>query len=126
MKGKQAHGLSLSPEALSTLRDLRKRNPKGQWVFQWNGKPVDDCNTLAFQKAVKRAKVGPLRWHDLRHTGASWAVQSGLPLTQVMELGGWKSYAMALRYSHLAPDQTAKAANAVGQMLHTGKKRKRA
>ncbi len=126
MKGRNAHGLSLSPEALTTLRSLRKLNPKGQRVFQWKGKPIDDCNTAAFKKAVKRAKVAPLRWHDLRHTGASWAAQSGIPLTGVMELGAWKSYAMALRYSHLAPDQTATAAKSVGQMLHTGKKRKRA
>jgi integrase len=68
---------------------LKKLNPEGPWVFQWMGRPIDDCNTLAFQKAVARAKVGPLRWHDLRHTGASWAVQSGVPLQQVMELGGW-------------------------------------
>jgi hypothetical protein len=27
-------------------------------MFQWRGERIDDCNTLAFQKAVKAAKVG--------------------------------------------------------------------
>jgi hypothetical protein len=35
-----------------------------------DGGRIDDCNTLAFQKAVKAAKVDPLRWHDLRHKKA--------------------------------------------------------
>ena len=39
------------------------------------GRPVDDFNTGAFHKAAMRAGVHPLRWHDLRHTGASWAVR---------------------------------------------------
>ncbi len=44
---------------------------EGDYVFQWRGERIDDCNTLAFQTAVKAAKLGPLRWHDLRHTWAS-------------------------------------------------------
>jgi integrase len=67
----------LSVDVIELLRRLRELNPKGDHVFQWEGKPIDDCNTRAFQEAVKRADVAPLRWHDLRHTGASWAAQSG-------------------------------------------------
>jgi integrase len=115
MKGGLSHGLPLSREAVKVLRRLKAMNPEGAHVFQWNAKPIDDCNTLAFQKAVERAQVAPLRWHDLRHTGASWAVQGGVPLQQVMELGGWKDYRMALRYAHLAPDHLASAAELVGR-----------
>jgi hypothetical protein len=32
-------------------------------------------------------------------------VQSGTSLPQLMELGGWKSYEMVLRYAHLAPEK---------------------
>lgn len=114
MKGARTHGLPLSRAAVKVLRQLKSLNPQGKHVFQWKGEPIDDCNTRAFQEAVRRAKVGPLRWHDLRHTGASWAVQNGMTLQQLMEYGGWKSYAMVLRYAHLAPDHLASAAELVG------------
>ncbi|HSZ08913.1 MAG TPA: tyrosine-type recombinase/integrase [Steroidobacteraceae bacterium] len=42
---------------------------------------------------------------NLRHTWASWHVQSGTSLPELMELGGWKSYEMVLRYAHLAPEK---------------------
>lgn len=113
MKGAQTHGLSLSKDAVRILRKLKTLNPTGAHVFQWDGKPIDDCNTRAFQNAVERSGVGPLRWHDLRHTGASWAVQNGVTLPQLMEYGGWKSYSMVLRYAHLAPDHLASAAELV-------------
>ena len=68
------------------------------------GRAHQYCNTLAFQNAVKAAKVDPLRWHDLRHTWASWAMHSGVTLHELMLLGGWRSFPMVLRYAHFAPD----------------------
>ena len=47
------------------------------------------------------------RWHDLRHTWASWHVQSGTPLQVLQELGGWSSYEMVLRYAHLSAGHLA-------------------
>lgn len=118
-KASRTFGLPLSTEAVRILKELRKLNPDGPHVFQWNGKPIDDCNTLAFQEAVKRAGVEPLRWHDLRHTGASWAVQSGVSLQELMVLGDWKSFASVLRYAHLAPSHAAGAAEKVARWAHT-------
>ena len=107
MKGKATHGIPLNTDALSLLKSLPRT---GEYVFQWKGERIGDCNTAAFQKAVQRAKVGPLRWHDLRHTWASWALQAGVSLHELMLLGGWKSLAMVQRYSHLAPDHLSAAA----------------
>jgi integrase len=115
MKAGRSLGLPLSKDAITVLKELRKLSPEGERVFQYRdglgvSRPVDDCNTAAFQKAVKRAKLEPLRWHDLRHTWASWAVRNGVTLHQLMQLGGWASYSMVLRYAHLAPDHLAEAA----------------
>lgn len=113
MKAGRSHGVPLSREVCEILKAARRAAPDSSHVFTYEGQPIGDCNTAAFQKAVKRAKVGTLRWHDLRHTWASWAVQSGVTLQELMEMGGWKSYAMVLRYAHLAPDHLAEAAEKV-------------
>lgn len=116
MKAGHTHGLPLSKAAIKVLKELRQLSPEGKHVFQFDGNPIDDCNTAAFKKAVDRAGLAPLRWHDLRHCWASWAVQSGVTLQELMQLGGWASYSMVLRYAHLAPDHLAEAAEKVGKV----------
>jgi integrase len=69
---------------------------------------------------VRKAGLEPLRWHDLRHTGASWAIQNGASLQDVMLLGDWLDYRSVLRYAHLAPFQAAQAADLVAQWAHIG------
>jgi integrase len=118
MKAGRTHGLPLNSDAVQVLKRLRKLSPEGNHVFQWRGEPIADCNTKTFQDAVTAAGVGPLRWHDLRHTWASWAVQGGVALHELMQLGGWASYSMVLRYAHLAPDHLASAAQKVADFSH--------
>jgi integrase len=59
---------------------------------------------------LERAGIEDFRWHDLRHTWASWHVQSGTSLQDLMAMGGWSSYDLVLRYAHLEPEHLAKAA----------------
>jgi hypothetical protein len=40
-------------------------------------------------------------------------VQSGTSLAELMELGGWKSYEMVLRYAHLAPEKLISVAGRI-------------
>lgn len=124
MKGKAAHGFMLSPDAVKVLKGIRKREGV-PWIFHWRGKRVADCNGKAFKDAVRSAGIGDLRWHDLRHTWASWAVQSGVTLQEVMQLGGWKSLAIVMRYAHLAPDHLAEAAAKVRLPAQKPAQRKR-
>lgn len=57
-------------------------------VFSFTGKPITQVSTKACYGALKRAEIENFRWHDLRHTWASWHVQSGTPLFALQELGG--------------------------------------
>jgi integrase len=138
MKDACTHGVPLSLDAINVLRRLKALNlktrrkalksrervgrgklpPDCDSVFQYDCKPIDDCNTKAFQDAVERPGVGPLHWHSLRHTFASWAVRKGVTLHELMRLGGWASYSMVLRYGHLAPDHLAEAAEKVATFSH--------
>jgi integrase len=68
-----------------------------------------------FPKAVEGAKaalkaagkdtsrLADYCWHSNRHTFASRCVMAGVDPRTLQELGGWKSFAMLNRYSHLAP-----------------------
>lgn len=63
--------------------------------------------------ACKRAGVPWMRFHDLRHTWASWHAMAGTPLSVLQELGGWHSPQMVQRYAHLSPEHLAAAAEKV-------------
>ena len=117
MKSGNPFGIQLNEGAVKTLRALRELNPEGNRVFQWKNQPIKYCAGAAWRAAVKAAGLAPLRWHDLRHTWASWAAQAGLTTQEIMDLGGWKSYSMVLNYSHLSPAQSAIAANKVSAYL---------
>ena len=107
-KGGEAIGVPLAAEAMEVLREQRGQNKV--WVFPLNGKPIAQINT-GWKAAIRRAGIRPLRWHDLRHTWASWHVMAGTPLEVLQKLGGWADIRMVLRYAHLAPEHLARYAD---------------
>jgi integrase len=54
-----------------------------------------------FRGACKRAGIVNFRPHDCRHTWATWHYSANRDLVALMELGGWKSERMVLRYAHM-------------------------
>jgi len=121
-KAGRAIGVPLNEGALDVL--LRRQGEHPEYVFTYQGQPVERCSTKAFKKAVQRAGIAPgFRWHDLRHTWATWHVQSGTRLQELMELGSWSSYEMVLRYAHLAADHLRDAAGRIdGTFATQGRK----
>ena len=111
-KGKSTIGLPLSTVAVALLRKHKGKHP--EWVFPYGGEPIKQPANTAWLDALKDAKITEFRWHDLRHTWASWHVQNGTPLPVLMELGGWKDLKMVLRYAHLAPGHVAPYAGNAG------------
>ncbi len=59
----------------------------------------------AFERALHHAKLDDFKFHDLRHTYASWLVQAGRPILEVKDLLGHASLTMTMRYAHLAPER---------------------
>jgi site-specific recombinase XerD len=78
-----------------------------------------------FERARIAAKLPHVRFHDLRHTYASWLVQSGIGLTAVRDLLGHANLAVTGRYAHLATGHLMDAAKAAGAKMATGQKRGR-
>jgi integrase len=86
-------------------------------VFTYRGRPIAWANTRAWREALKRAGIVDFRWHDIRHTWASWLVQNGTPLFVVQEMGAWQSEGMVRRYAHLGPAHLAQHAQVISAML---------
>lgn len=99
-KGRAPIAVPLSPTAVATLALERGRH--GRYVFTHKGERIGESNTRAWRNALQRAGIKRFRWHDLRHTWASWHAQAGTPLHVLQELGGWKSPAMVRVYAHLS------------------------
>lgn len=107
-KSRKAIAVPLNEDARRVLMAQQGQHP--DYCFTYQGEPVDRTSTRAWHSALTRAGIENFRWHDLRHTWASWHVQNGTSLHELMELGGWSSFEMVLRYAHLASDHLRAAA----------------
>ena len=99
-KTRKAIAVPLNADALQVLNG--QQGLHSEYVFAYEGQAVWQVNTKSWRGALKSAGIFDFRWHDLRHTWASWHVQAGTPLNVLQELGGWSSFEMVLRYAHLS------------------------
>jgi len=80
-----------------------------EYVFTYRDKPItSQFTTRAWRKACKRVKLEGTRFHDLRHTFASWHIQAGTPMEVVQELGGWSTHEAMKIYAHHSPTSLSK------------------
>ncbi len=90
--------------------ELRLRS-QGQNVFVDAGGQSLPSRTVQwqFKRTLKEARIENFRFHDLRHTCASWMAMANVPILTIKEVLGHKDVRMTLRYSHLAPNQQVDA-----------------
>jgi integrase len=69
-----------------------------------------------FYPAREAAKRPDLRFHDLRHTGATLAAQTGATLAELMGRLGHSTVSAALKYQHIAADRDAQIAAALSKI----------
>jgi integrase len=107
---------------------------RGEHVFQnpETGRPVRDVKT-AFLAACRRAKKDPddekdpgivgLRFHDLRHTFASRALELGADLVSVSKILGHSSIVMTAKYLHASGESQRLAVEKVADLLEPTRQR---
>lgn len=117
-KARRAIPVALNDTAVEVLK--RQLGKHERFVFTFEGRPVGQVNTKAWKKALTRAGIEDFRWHDLRHTWASWLTQYGVPLNALQEMGAWQSAEMVRRYAHLGPAQFMRHAQVVDQLMSGG------
>lgn len=112
-KARKAIPVPLNADAVLVLRRQQGKHAMRVFTYQpphrkgkpaRDPRPVKNANTKVWRKALETAGIKNFRWHDLRHTWASWHVQQGTPLHVLGELGSWESPEMVQRYAHLTSD----------------------
>ncbi|HCA3873156.1 TPA: site-specific integrase [Salmonella enterica subsp. enterica serovar Minnesota] len=127
-KSNRAIGVALNDTACKVLRDQIGKHHKWVFVHTTAAKRADGTSTPAVRKmridsktswlsACRRAGIEDFRFHDLRHTWASWLIQSGVPLSVLQEMGGWESIEMVRRYAHLAPNHLTEHAKQIDSIF---------
>lgn len=76
-KARKAIAVPLSTAAVIVIREQIGKHPIH--VFTYQGKPVIQVNTKTWRATLRKVGITEFRWHDLRHTWASWHVQAGTP-----------------------------------------------
>jgi len=114
--GRSRH-VVLNPKAVAVLRE-QTRIPGNPYVFpgRVEGQPINNP-IKGFKRILEAAGIENLRIHDLRHSFASLAVNSGATLYDVQHLLGHASPQTTQRYAHLADERLRKVSGAVGEVV---------
>ncbi|WP_323581578.1 site-specific integrase [Actimicrobium sp. CCC2.4] len=105
-------GVPLNEDAVTVLQEQLGRHP--QACFTYKGNPIRwDVTNTAWHNAIRKAELSDFRFHDLRHTWASWHRQAGTSCDELKDLGGWKSRVMVDRYAKYATAHLQVAASRI-------------
>lgn len=104
-KNRERRALVLTAPAHAALLELRRVQPVGPaLLFAKGPKGKAVFPREAWERALARAGIADFRFHDLRHSAASYILMSGGTLAEVAEVLGHKTLSMVKRYAHLSPD----------------------
>jgi len=107
-KNGERRSIPLATPALRIFQDLNKvRRIDTDMVFpRADGKePIDLRKTFA--RTAEKAGLDDFRFHDLRHTAASYLAMNGASLLEIADILGHKTLAMVKRYAHLSENHNA-------------------
>ena len=121
LKTKNAYRtLPLSADAIDVLKAQKNKAGSSEWVFPSpTGGPLSPDSVLhMLHRVLKRAGLPRIRFHDLRHTFATMALQNGVDVKTVSSMLGHYSAGFTLdTYAHVTTDAQLKAAQTMGNIL---------
>ena len=121
LKTKNAYRtLPLSADAIDVLKTQEKKCGNSQYVFPSpTGGPISPDSVLhMLHRVLKRAGLPKVRFHDLRHTFATLALQNGVDIKTVSGMLGHFSAGFTLdTYAHVTTAAQKEAANTMGGVL---------
>lgn len=97
---------------------VRTLNDRDDYIFRTpQGKQNERLISKIFPKVVKKCGIKDFRFHDLRHTHASWQAKCGISQAITQKTLGHKSPSMTNRYSHLRDEVLRPALEQVGNKM---------
>ncbi len=113
--------LPLAGHALELMKQHSKvRRINCKFVFpSHNLKNPVDLRT-PFETVLRRAEITDFRWHDLRHSCASYLAMNGASLAEIAEILGHKTLQMVKRYAHLSDAHTSKVVARMNEAIFGG------
>ncbi|MGZ8219959.1 tyrosine-type recombinase/integrase [Methylomagnum sp.] len=108
-KNGECRVVPLVGHALECVRELAKvRRLDTDLLFPGKANPNQPINFReSWESALERAEIHDFRFHDLRHSAASYLAMNGASLAEIAETLGHKTLQMVKRYSHLSEAHTA-------------------
>lgn len=88
-----------------------ERGPSGAFIYQ----PIDI--RTAWENALIKAGVKDFRFHDLRHSAASYLAMNGATLAEIAEVLGHKTLQMVKRYAHLSEAHTSQVVASMNERI---------
>jgi integrase len=117
-KNGERRTVPLAGRALELLRPLVEARGAGDALLFPGPDPRKPVGlNSAWDKALERAEIRDLRFHDLRHCAASYLLADGASLGQIAEVLGHKTLAMVKRYSHLQEPESARIVGAMNARI---------
>ena len=121
LKTKNAYRtLPLAEDTIQVLKQQRNKTGSSPWVFPSpTGGPISPDSVLhMLHRVLKRAGLPRVRFHDLRHTFATLALQNGVDIKTVSGMLGHFSAGFTLdTYAHVTTAAQKEAAKAMERVL---------
>ena len=112
----------INPIPAPALDELKKFRQVGNGLIF-----ASSCDTekpfnfrVQWTRALQRANIKNFRFHDLRHTAASYLVMNGASLHETAEILGHKSTQTTKRYAHLSTDHKSALSERVMDKVFNG------
>ena len=117
-KNGEKRSVPLTGHAFKLFQDHQKnRRNSSDFVFPSikGDKPYEIKKS--WEGALKEAGINNFRFHDLRHTAASYLAMNGASLAEIAAVLGHKTLAMVKRYAHLSDAHTSSVVNSMNEKV---------